>query len=144
MRRGNPIVCERGIKESSRTVKYRHAMKQLLRRSLWANRGFTFTIVAVLALGIGANTAMFTVVNAVLLRPIPWEESGRLVLVREVNRKQGGDFINPSTANYVDWREQSHVFEGWLVSDLSISTCPTIGRSLSECKDCASRRSSFR
>src|SRR5216683_1866394 len=83
----------------------RHGLRLAVR-----DPGFT-AVVVTLGLGIGANTAMFSVVNAVLLRPIPWENPDRLVLLRETNRKQGGDFMNPSTANYFDWREQNHVFE---------------------------------
>src|SRR5215471_16021809 len=78
---------------------------------LAANPGFTLTVVAVLGLGIGANTTMFSVLTAILLKPIPWEDPDRLVLLRAVNPKQGTEFINPSTANYFDWREQNHVFE---------------------------------
>src|SRR5437899_3102133 len=84
----------------------RHGLRLAVR-----DPGFTALVVLTLGLGIGANTAMFSVVNAILLRPIPWENPDRLVLLREVNRKQGGDFINPSTANYYDWKEQNHVFE---------------------------------
>src|SRR5713226_7301401 len=84
----------------------RHGLRLAVR-----DPGFTALVVLTLGLGIGANTAMFSVVNAILLRPIPWENPDRLVLLRETNRKQGGDFINPSTANYCDWREQNHVFE---------------------------------
>ena len=79
-------------------------------RSLAANPAFTLTAMAVLAIGIGANSAMFSVVKAVLLRPVPWEDAERLVLVQEV-RPESGDGVNTSTANYVDWREQNHVFE---------------------------------
>jgi putative ABC transport system permease protein len=64
---------------------------------------------AVLAIGIGANSAMFSVVKVALLRPVPWEDPDRLVLVQEV-RRDSGDSSNASTANYVDWREQNHVF----------------------------------
>jgi putative ABC transport system permease protein len=88
------------------------ARPQLLRVALFAaDPGFTLTVVSMLALGIGATATMFSVADAVLLRPIPWENPDRIVLLREINPKQGGDFINPSTANYFDWREQNHVFE---------------------------------
>src|ERR1700733_10981541 len=79
-------------------------------RALVANPGFTLMAVAVLAIGIGANSAMFSVVKTVLLRPVPWKDAERLVSVQEV-RRGSPDPINPSTANYIDWREQNHVFE---------------------------------
>ena len=90
----------------------RHGLRLAVR-----DPGFTALVVLTLGLGIGANTAMFSVVNAILLRPIPWENPDRLVLLRETNRKQGGDFINPSTANYCDWREQNRVFVYFNLSD---------------------------
>jgi putative ABC transport system permease protein len=80
-------------------------------RSLAANPAFTLTVVAILALGIGANTTMLSVVNAVLLHPIPWENPQRLVALVEVNSRQGGYETSPSTANYKDWRAESQVFE---------------------------------
>ena len=80
-------------------------------RSLAANPGFTATVVAILALGIGANTTMFSVVNAVVLRPIPWENPERLVNLLEVNAKQDGYLTAASKANYKDWREQRRLLE---------------------------------
>jgi putative ABC transport system permease protein len=70
----------------------------------------TFTVIAVLtlALGIGANTAIFSVVNAVLLRPLPFKDPSRLVLVTE---KSKFPTITVSYQNYLDWRDQSHSFE---------------------------------
>jgi hypothetical protein len=80
-------------------------------RALCANPGFTVTVVAILALGIGANTTMFSVLNAVVLKPIPWEHPESLVNLLEVNPKQGGYPTAASKANYKDWRERSQLLE---------------------------------
>ena len=73
-----------------------------------------FTIVAIitLALGIGANTAIFSVVNTVLLQPLPYKDPERLVMVWEDATKAGYPQDTPAAANYVDWRDQNRVFEG--------------------------------
>src|SRR4029079_5074290 len=68
--------------------------------------------IVTLALGIGANTAIFTVVNSVLLRPLPFREPDRIVLIVERN----GPFLTTVTTswqNYADWRDQSRSFEGF-------------------------------
>jgi putative ABC transport system permease protein len=80
-------------------------------RSLAANPASTAAVVLILALGIGANSTMFSVLNAVVLRPVPWEDPVRLVNLLEVNLKQGGYPTSASKANYKDWREQSRVLE---------------------------------
>ncbi|MCU1267440.1 MAG: hypothetical protein JWM21_3758 [Acidobacteria bacterium] len=71
------------------------------------------TVIAViaLALGIGASTAIFSVVNTVLLRALPYPNGNRLVMVWEQNRPRSRDRNVISTANFFDWREQNHVFE---------------------------------
>jgi len=77
-------------------------------RMLFKNAGFTTVVVVTLALGIGTNTAIFTVVNAVLLRSLPFRDPSRLVLVVE---RSPFPTITTSYQNYVDWRDQSHSFE---------------------------------
>ncbi|MET0624255.1 MAG: ABC transporter permease, partial [Pyrinomonadaceae bacterium] len=81
-------------------------------RALWKNPGFTAVAVIALALGIGANSAIFSVVNTVLLRPLPYKDPERLVMVWEENAKSGYPKDTPAVGNFVDWREQNQVFEG--------------------------------
>ncbi len=91
-------------------------------RMLWKNKGFTAVAVIALALGIGANSAIFSVVNTVLLRPLPYREPERLVMVWEDNSKIGYPRDTPAAANYADWRDQSTVFEGMAATaDLSLN-----------------------
>jgi putative ABC transport system permease protein len=73
----------------------------------------TVTVIAViaLALGIGASTAIFSVVNTVLLRALPYPNGNRLVMLWEQNRPRSRDRNTISPANFFDWREQNHVFD---------------------------------
>ena len=70
--------------------------------------GFTLVAVIALALGIGANTAIFSVVNAILLRALPYRDADKLVIVWEKSQKNDQNVANP--ANFMDWAEQNSVF----------------------------------
>ena len=78
-------------------------------RMLLKQPGFTLIAMLTLALGVGANTAIFSVINAVLLRPLPYAESERLALYNERSPQMDGMSI--SWPNYTDWRAQQRVFE---------------------------------
>jgi putative ABC transport system permease protein len=84
----------------------RYALRQLAR-----SPGFTVVAGLTLALGIGACVAIFSVVDGVLLRPLPYPESDRLVVLQEINLPRfPGDFVRPGP--YDDWRRQATSFEG--------------------------------
>jgi putative ABC transport system permease protein len=80
-------------------------------RGLWKRPGFTAVAVITLALGIGANTAIFSVVNAVLLRPLQFRDPDRLVMIWEDATFAGFPRNTPAPANYVDWKTQTQSFE---------------------------------
>ena len=79
-------------------------------RRLWRNLGFTAIVVVTLGLGVGANTAIFSVVSGVLLEPLPYEDPDELVTVWEHNRQYGNAMGQVSPPNFADWRDQSSAF----------------------------------
>ncbi len=80
-------------------------------RSLLKQPAFTLVAVITLALGIGGNSAMFSVVNAVLLRPLQYPESDRIVVLEGVNPPKGITQSNMSIPDFADWQSQNQVFE---------------------------------
>ena len=80
-------------------------------RTLTRQPGFAATTILVLALGIGATTAIFSVVNAVVLRPMPFDQPDRIVVVTNRNLKTGNVNTTVSGPDFHDWREQSRSFE---------------------------------
>jgi putative ABC transport system permease protein len=80
-------------------------------RALAKSPGFTAIAVVTLALGIGANTAIFNVVNATLWQPLPIREGSRLVVIWISNLEHGWSRIGPAGQDYLDWKEQSKSFD---------------------------------
>src|SRR5689334_9902440 len=79
-------------------------------RMLTRNPGFAVVSVVTLALGIGATTAIFSVIDAVLLHPLPYRDADKLTMVWEQQPERGWFRNIVSAANFVDWRKQNHVF----------------------------------
>jgi len=85
---------------------FRYALRTFVRAP-----GFALVAVLTVALGIGANTAIFTVVNALLIRPLPYANADRLVMVWQDLRARGGPADEWATpGNYADWRKEKHIF----------------------------------
>src|SRR5215467_7027029 len=91
-------------------LNFRHALRQLRK-----NAGFAAIAILTLALGIGASTAMFGVLNAVLLRPIPFADPDRLVRIFSTER---GTVVGPSPMDLRDLNAQNHTFEKMAVYDV--------------------------
>ena len=115
---GNPTL----IGEQTRAVWSWNALENLLRdlrigvRTLLRSPGFSVLAVLVMALCIGAATSLFTVMRSVLLRPLPFRDPDRLVMVYDhfsdpEHNAQGFDYTPVAPADYLDWRAQTHGFE---------------------------------
>ncbi|MEO8452762.1 MAG: ABC transporter permease [Gemmatimonadota bacterium] len=105
------------VKESVRDARAGAWLAQVVRDVRYGLRGlartpvFTSVAMVTLALGIGGTTVIFTLVNAVLLRPLAYPEPDRLVMVMEANPKDLGDPNITSAPNYLDWERRNHIFQ---------------------------------
>src|SRR5688572_26795186 len=99
---------------------FRHALRQLVR-----NPAFALVSITAIALGIGVNTALFSIVNAVILQPLPYAEPERLVMVWETRPDRGVMSNVVSNANYLDWRARNQVFDA--MSPIFFGTATLIG-----------------
>lgn len=105
------------IKDLARDIKgggFMETLQQDLRygaRMLLKNPGFTLVVLLTLGLGIGANTAIFSVINAVMLRQLPFPNAARLVRLNESNPERGWLTFSVSQPNFLDWRARNQTFE---------------------------------
>src|SRR5262245_34313621 len=85
---------------------FRYAIRLLIQRPV-----FTLIVVTTLAVGIGLNSAIFSVVNSVILRPLPYKDPDQLVQIWARDTREMGDYILVSPADFLDWRKQAQSFE---------------------------------
>jgi putative ABC transport system permease protein len=103
---------------------FRFAIRGLLKR-----RGFTSGAILTLALGIGANSAIFSVVNAVLLSDLPYKDPSRLMIIWNDYGKTGQSLPRVSVPDFIDYREQAQTFEGFAAAIENVDTITGDGES---------------
>ncbi len=96
-------------------------------RFIRRNPGFAVVAICALGLGIGANSAMFSVVDALLLRPLPYPDPDRIGIVWEKSAGQGWARINPSGPDYVDWKEHSKTIDEFALLEPGSGTVTGFG-----------------
>jgi len=109
---GNITLLQEASREM-RGIKFIETVIQDLRygaQMLIKTPGFTLTVILTLAIGIGANTAIFSVVNAILLRPLPYRDADRLLVVSESWPARSLSNIGVDPDTFADWQERNHVF----------------------------------
>jgi putative ABC transport system permease protein len=111
------LVSVEGVKDRVRDVGWETHLERLWHDVRYAGRalrrspGFTAVAVLTLALGVGVNTAIFSVVNAVMLRPLPFSHPDRLVRIYESNPERGWPEFSASDPNFLDWHAQATSWE---------------------------------
>jgi putative ABC transport system permease protein len=99
-----------------------YGLRQLAKQPL-----YSLIAILTLALGIGANTAIFTVINAALFRPLPYADETRLVVLREYRTDDAQSSKGASYLNFSDWRSQSHSFEALALATMDTATFRSAG-----------------
>jgi predicted permease len=130
---GGPEQMKEEIRDARGTRLFENFVQDLryAARALRKNPGFTTIAILTLALGIGANTAIFSVVNMVLLRPLPFDDSSRLVRLFHVPPEKsfpGAKIFPISPANFLDWQSQSNSFEAMAAYSVFRRTLTGTGR----------------
>jgi len=121
------------IKEECREARGMYVLETLVQdiryglRMLRKSPGFTVVAVLTLALGIGANTAIFNVVHATLLQPLPTRHASRLVVIWVNNLGHGWSRIGPTGQDYLDWKEQSKSFDDMFLFEHGTGTVTGLG-----------------
>ncbi len=121
------------VKEECREARGTHLLETLAQdiryslRLLRKSPGFTTVAVLTLALGIGANAAIFNVVNATLFQPLPTRDASRLVVIWVNNLEHGWSRIGPTGQDYLDWREQSKSFDDLFLFEHGTGTVTGLG-----------------